>query len=452
MPQIDAAGWAALAGAVEEVALPPSARYETLRRPADPRFGHVRPAAVVRCATPAGVAAAVASARGAGLPAVLRGGGHDFAGRSTTTGVVIDLAPMHAVTVAGDTARVGAGATLAQVYDALAAHGRTVPAGCGPGVGIAGLTLGGGLGVLGRRHGLTSDQLLAAEVVLADGRVVGCDARTHADLFWALRGGTGRFGAVTAFTFATVPAPALHSLRLTWPLRSAPALLRAWQAWAPTAPDDVAASLHLVVPADPAEPPHAAVVGTLAARPGQLDELIAAAGAAPRSDERRRATHRETKRILAGTDEGARGSYTFMKSGFVGRALPGDAVAALIRHLVDGRRPGQRRMLDLMPMGGAYNRVPAGATAFVHRAELFLLQHIVTVDPPSTSGPRGVAAALDWLGGSDRLAAPWRSGSVYQNFPDPDLPDAAAAYFGANLPRLRRIKARYDPDGFFGYL
>ncbi|MDG6107479.1 FAD-binding oxidoreductase [Dactylosporangium aurantiacum] len=443
MTQVKAAGWAALAGAVEEVALPPSARYETLRRPADPRFDHVRPLAVVRCATPDGVAAAIRFARDAGLPAVLRGGGHDFAGRSTTTGIVIDLAPMDTVTVTGGTARVGAGARLGHVYDALAAHGRTVPAGCGPDVGIAGLTLGGGLGVLGRRHGLTCDQLLAAEVVLADGRVVTCDEHTHPDLFWALRGGTGRFGAVTAFTFATVPAPALHSFRLTWPGRSAPALLEAWQAWAPAAPDDVAASLHLVVPADPARPPHATVVGTLALRPGLLDDLVAAVGR-PLSDERRRATHRETKRILAAADEGLRGAYTWMRSGFVGRALPGDAVAALTRHLFDGRRPGQRRMLDLMPMGGAYNRVPAQATAFVHRAELFLLQHIVAADPGDSS------AALDWLAGSDRLAAPWRSGGVYQNFPDPDLPDAAAAYFGANLPRLRRVKAQYDPDGIFG--
>ncbi|MEV0570552.1 FAD-binding protein, partial [Dactylosporangium sp. NPDC050588] len=295
MTQTTAAGWAALARVVDEVALPGSARFEALRRPADPRFHHVRPLAVVRCGTPAAVAATVAFVREEGLPAVLRGGGHDFAGRSTTTGVVIDLAPMHAVAVGDGTVRVGAGATLAGVYDALDGTGQTIPAGCGPGVGIAGLTLGGGLGVLGRLHGLTCDRLRAAEVVLADGRVVTCDERTHADLFWALRGGTGRFGAVTALTFATVPAPSMLGFRLTWPLpapgQAAAAVVRAWQGWAPSAPDELAASLHLTVPADPALPPAASVVGTMAGPPAAadavLDECVALVGAAPASDERR---------------------------------------------------------------------------------------------------------------------------------------------------------------------
>jgi FAD/FMN-containing dehydrogenase len=317
-------------------------------------------------------------------------------------------------------------------------------------VGIAGLTLGGGLGVLGRRHGLTCDHLLAAEVVLADGRIVTCDEHRHSDLFWALRGGTGRFGAVTAFTFATVPAPPLVSFRLTWPYRCAAALVEAWQAWAPSAPDDLAASLHLTAPSDPAEPPSASVVGTMAGQPAVasavLDDCIARVGVEPRSDERRAAPHHETKQLLAADGRDHHGAYTFSRSGFFADALPRSAVDALTRHLTALRRPGQARILDFMPMGGAYNRVAPEATAFVHRAERFLLQHIAVVDP------HGPPVAPRWLHESYRLPARWRSGGVYQNFPDPDLPDAARAYFGANLHRLRRVKARYDPDGFFGSL
>ncbi|HEY3873125.1 MAG TPA: FAD-binding oxidoreductase, partial [Actinocrinis sp.] len=188
--------------------LPDSPDYDAARRLADPRFDNVLPQAVVRCGTPTDVAEAIALARRHGLHAVPRSGGHSFAGRSTSTGVIIDVAPMHDVRPDGDFAVIGAGARLGEVYDGLARVGRTIAAGCGPAVGIAGLTLGGGLGILGRSHGLTSDQLVAARVVLPDGRIVECDDRREPDLFWALRGsGGGNFGVVTSLTFRTLPVP-----------------------------------------------------------------------------------------------------------------------------------------------------------------------------------------------------------------------------------------------------
>ena len=179
----------------------------------------------------------------------VRGGGHCFAGRSSTTGVVIDVSPLAGVRVDGDRATVGAGTRLAEVYDRLAAHGRTVPAGCGPTVGIAGLTLGGGLGILGRRHGLTSDHLLAARVVLADGREVGADD----DLLWVLRGG-GAPGVVTELTFATVPAPDSTAFRLAFPATAAADVLDAWQRALPDLDDDASPSLVISAPGDPARP------------------------------------------------------------------------------------------------------------------------------------------------------------------------------------------------------
>jgi FAD/FMN-containing dehydrogenase len=185
-----------------DVVLPGSPAYDAARRPALARFRDVHPRAVVRCATAADVAETIAFARRAGIAIAVRSGGHCFAGLSSGDGIVLDVGPMHAVAVEDGAATIDAGARLGAIYDALDAHGVTIPAGCGPRVGIAGLTLGGGLGILGRRHGLLCDSLLEAEVVLADGRVVDCDAERRADLFWALRGaGAAGFGVVTSLRF-----------------------------------------------------------------------------------------------------------------------------------------------------------------------------------------------------------------------------------------------------------
>ena len=156
-------------------------------RPAIKRFAHVRPSRIVACETPEQVATALRASE----EVAIRSGGHCFAGHSSTTGTLIDVTPMDEVTLDGESATIGAGARLGNIYDALAAHGRTIVAGCGPTVGISGLLLGGGIGILGRRHGLTCDQLVSAQVVLADGRIVECDDDHHPDLFWALRGAGG---------------------------------------------------------------------------------------------------------------------------------------------------------------------------------------------------------------------------------------------------------------------
>lgn len=176
-------------GTVTEVGSPRRCRSSRIGRPAIPRYRDVHPRAVVQCASTRDVARAVAYARVTGTHVVPRGGGHCFAGRSSTKGLMLDLGRLDTVTVNVDgLATIGAGARLAQVYDALHERGRTIPAGCGPTVGIAGLTVGGGLGLLGRRHGLTCDALVGAQVALAGGRRVDCDADQEPELFWALRG------------------------------------------------------------------------------------------------------------------------------------------------------------------------------------------------------------------------------------------------------------------------
>ena len=171
--------WRDLRAALDgEVVLPGSPRYDEVRRPQIPRFHDVRPQAVVLCRTAEDVVEAIAFARRSGIEVAVRSGGHDFAGRSSGPGMVLDLTPMRSLEVSDGLATVGPGSRLGDLYGALARHGVTIPAGCGATVGIGGQALGGGLGLLGRSRGLTSDQLVAAKVVLADGRVVECDEQS----------------------------------------------------------------------------------------------------------------------------------------------------------------------------------------------------------------------------------------------------------------------------------
>jgi FAD/FMN-containing dehydrogenase len=364
--------------------------------------------------------------------------------------------PMHAVAVADGVATVGAGARLGEVYDTLLEHGLTLAAGCGPEVGIAGLVLGGGLGLLGRSHGLTSDQLVGAQVVLADGRVLDCDERRHEDLFWALRGaGGGNFGVVTRFELRTLPAPDATRFHLVWPAERAAAVIDAWQATAPTAPEALAASLLITAGEDAGRPPvvnvFGAMLGSERATAELLGELVARAGPDPASASFEHASYRETKRSLAehGPGEERPGGHGYNKSEFFRGALPPEAIATLVEHFAAARGPGQSRELDFTPWGGAYNRVPADATAFPHRDARFLLKHAVVVD-----GGAGVTerdAAREWLARSWEIVRPCGSGGVYVNFPDPELADSGRAYYGVNFERLKRVKARYDPEELFSF-
>jgi len=449
--------WRGLKAALEgEVVLPDSPRYDEVRRPQIPRFHDVRPEAVVLCRTPEDVVEAIAFARRTGIEVAVRSGGHDFAGRSTGPGMVLDLTPMHSLEISDDLAIVGSGFRLGDLYAALAQYEVTIPGGCGATVGIGGQALGGGLGLLGRSRGLTSDQLVALEVVLADGRVVECDEQRHEDLFWALRGaGAQGLGVVTRLSLRTVAEPAATSFHLKWPYELASALIAAWQEWSPTGPDELAASLLVTVSgeagADPVVHLFGSMIGSETETAALLDEFVSVAGAEAASSERAHMRFGSLKNYLAergpGDQEDEHG-HPYMKSEFFREPLPAGAVEALMDLFVRGRRPGEARKLDFMPWGGAYNRVPGDATAFPHRKELFLLEHSVVV--PAGFDAAATEAARAWLSDSWELVHPSGSGGVYANFPDTELPDEHRAYWGGNLERVRRVKAKYDPERVFG--
>jgi FAD/FMN-containing dehydrogenase len=449
--------WRDLAAALEgEVVLPGSPRYDEVRKPQIPRFHDVRPRAVALCRTAADVAEALAFARRSGIEVAVRSGGHDFAGRSSGPGMVLDLTPMHSLEVADGLATVGPGFRLGDLYTALAGHDVTIPAGCGATVGVGGQALGGGLGLLGRSLGLMSDQMVAAEVVLADGRLVECDDQRHEDLFWALRGaGAQELGVVTRLTLRTVPEPAATAFHLKWPYERASALIAAWQEWSPPGPDELAASLLVTVGGEAGAEPVVHLFGSMIASETEtaelLDEFVSVAGADPASSESAHMRYGSLKSYLAERgpgDQEDEDGRPYMKSEFFRAPLPGGAVEALVELFVRGRRPGEARKLDFMPWGGAYNRVPADATAFPHREELFLLEHSVVV--PAGFDAAATEAARSWLSESWELVHPSGSGGVYGNFPDTDLPDEHRAYWGDNLERVRRVKEKYDPQGVLG--
>jgi FAD/FMN-containing dehydrogenase len=404
---------AALESAIEgTLVFADSPDYRLVRKPAWAQFEDVRPRAAVLCRVPEDVVETISLARRLGIPTVARSGGHCVAGRSSTTGILIDVGPMNSVSMDDGIATVGAGAQLGEICERLEEFGLTIVGGACPSVGIAGLTLGGGLGILGRRYGLTSDQLVEAQIVLADGRIVDCDEHRNPDLFWALRGaGGGQFGVVTSFRFKTVPADNLTCFKLVWPHTHAAALIESWQGWAPDAADGLAASLLLNASGTLDQPIvtlFGAMRGGEAETANLLDGLVTQVGADPAAAAIEEMSHGAAKRYLGEHAPGVEGQATalsaeplqpelvFVKSEFFREPLPSDVIAALVDAFGTNGALGQARELDFTPWGGAYNRTPPEATAFVHRSDA------------SSSSMRSCSGALP-RGENEMLAANgWR--------------------------------------------
>jgi FAD/FMN-containing dehydrogenase len=425
-----------------ELFTPDSPSYDAVRRPHNPAFRNARPRLVVRCRSVSDVVVAVDHARRNGIHVVPRGGGHCFAGRSSTEGIVLDLAELDDITIAANgLATIGAGARLDQVYAALHRKGRTIPAGCGGTVGIAGLTLGGGIGLLGRTHGLTCDHLVGAQVVLAEGPVVECDRDRHPDLFWALRGaGGGQFGVVTSLTFDTMEEPATTRFEGHWSDVALDELVSVWQTWAPDVVDAVTANLSLV--AEPGRSVRATLFGASllgeAATRDLLGDFSAAAGVSRALDLRSGVAFTELKDTFDDLDPRVDPESAIrIRSEFFAHPMRRSTVAAVVARFED-RTNSAPRQLTFTPMGGAYNRSAESATAFAHRDERFLLEHIGA--PTDT-----------WIDSSWAIAHADGSGHVYPNFPDPALDDWTTAYHAGNHSRLAEVKNAYDPGHLFHF-
>jgi FAD/FMN-containing dehydrogenase len=445
--------WPSLAGRLGgDVLMPGSADYEAARRPAIARFAASRPAAIIRCHNAADVAAALDVARSHGLPVAVRSGGHCFAGHSSTTGLLIDLRPIDHIRLHGTAVVVGAGVTLGRLADDLELHGLTVPIGTCPTVGVAGFTLGGGFGMLGRRHGLASDHLVGATAVLADGSIVECGPDDHHDLLWALRGaGAAGFGVVTDLELRPVAAPrTVTVVHTTWDATAAPGLIDSWQVHAPDAPDHVALSLKATRGPSPDAPVHLTVRGSVLGPPADavamMRRIRAGAGVFPTEVAIEEVGFNIARRRWAALGHqpdghAFAGGWPATRSEFFAARIPTDAITALLAHL-HAAPPGLACELDLTPWAGAYARQRPDATAFPHRAARFLLKHTAECDV--AAGPSLHQAAQRFVDGSWSIVHRYGTGGVYANFPDPALADPASAYYLDNVARLRRIRARQD--------
>jgi FAD/FMN-containing dehydrogenase len=450
-----------------------SAQYPASYRLYNTRFDSIQPAAIAYCASPADVQSGLSFASKFTLPLAPRAGGHSYAGYSTTTGLVLDVTRMNSITINANnaTATIGAGARLIDVYSALAQQNLALPAGSCATVGIAGLTLGGGVGVLGRKFGLTSDNLLSAQIVLADNRILTCDANQNADLFWALRGGGGgNFGVVTSFTFRVHPVTAISVFTLRWSWPNASAIFAAWQNWAPQAPDELWSNCWLQSndnkSASPAIVVNGVFVGSVNALNTQLQQLIDLVKVAPTSSYVSASDLLNTMLLEAGcygktvsqchlpgqTPDGQllRDSTNY-RSDYFAQPLSNQAIALLVNAI------SQRQSSSILgaggvgfdAYGGAINRIPANATAFVHRNALFCAQYAASRNANDSASV--VSANLQWLNDLWQAMRPYTNGEAYQNYIDPDLPDWQHAYYGSNLSRLQQIKKIYDPYNFFHF-
>ena len=346
-----------------------------------------RPAMIARCANVEDVALSVEFARERNMLAAIRGGGHNGAGFGTCDGgIVIDLGAMRGVTVdaAARTVRVEGGATWADVDQATHAHGLTVPCGVVSTTGVAGLTLGGGHGYLTRKYGLTIDSLQGAELVLADGRRVRADANTNPDLYWALRGGGGNFGVVTALEFQAHPVHTVIGGPMIWPLEATPEVLRFYLEETADAPDDVFGFFAtMTVPPGPPFPESlhltkaCAIVWCFTGNAEQAARVL----------DRFRKFKAPAVDFVAPIPMPALNSMSdvLYPAGlhwhWKGDTFSEVSDAAINLHMKYGERlPGMLSAMHLYPIDGAAGRVPVDATAWAHRRARFS-QVILGVDP-----------------------------------------------------------------------
>ena len=425
-----------------DVIHPDDPQYEAARRTHNLRVDR-QPGLIVRAADAGDVVRAVEFARARDLPLAIRSGGHGTAGHGTLDGgVVVDLSMMKNVSVDPErrTAWAQPGATSADLVAATAPYGLALSTGDTASVGLGGLTTGGGIGWMVRKQGLTIDNLLAAEVVTADGRIVVASAEQHPDLFWALRGGSGNFGIVTGFEYRLHEVPMVLGGALLLP----PTLeaLRGWAEYAPYAPEELTTICFLMhIP--PVEPFPPALHGQLVFLVGICYAGDVEAGQRA-IDPLRKVAEPLGELIgpmpyagmftLAAMGEPA--APTMLRSGFMD-ALTDEAITTLLDHLKT--HPAPMGMVQLRGLGGAVARVEAGATAFGHR------------DKP-------LMVAILNLGGSDEdvvwTETLWQGlrrsiSGVYVNFLDQGEERVAEAYPAGTYARLAAVKHHYDPTNFF---
>ncbi len=411
-----------------------------------------RPAMIARCNNVEDIVKAVHFARENGLTVSIKGGGHGVSGKAVCDdGLMIDLTNMKKVVVDPDarTARVEPGATLGVLDEATQAHGLATTGGLVSETGVAGLTLGGGLGYLARRFGLTIDNLISAELVTADGRRIRVSDAENPDLFWALRGGGGNFGVVTSFEYQLHPVgPEVLVAQIFYPIDAAGQVLGAYRQLMATAPDELAcyALAVNIPPVDPfPEGFHgkgaialvACYSGTEKAGMSLLepvrnigDPILEAVGPMPYTA------------LQQSFDQGMPEGKRYYWKGHYVDGITDDAIEVFTRFA--NRIPGDFSMAGFEPMGGAISRVDQASTAFPERNAPFSLGIWAGWADPARDDE-----IIAWTREFYKAMEPYASGGVYTNYLDQDDDGKVRSVYGEKYARLQKIKGQYDPDNFF---
>ena len=431
------------------VLLPGDDEYDEARRVWNGMIDK-RPALIVRPRGAADVRDAVLFAREHGLPLSIKGGGHNVAGHAVTDeGLMLDLGAMRAVwgDPAARVARVQGGALWADVDRETAAYGLATTGGVISSTGVAGLTLGGGIGWLVGKHGMAIDNLLAVDLVTADGELVTASANSHSDLFWALRGGGGNFGVATSFTFALHPQGNVLAGFVAYPIDQARDVLTFYREFTTTAPDELTAYAEISTDAESGERMIAIAVcwpGDLAAGERIIAPLLAF-GPPP--------IHMiEPMPYLAWQQafdaQFPHGRRYYWKGNLL-RELPDDLLDSVVAHATAPPRMGPMAwpLVAFEFYRGPMNRIAPTATAFPHRDARYQLLVIGASDDPADDD-----ASIDWVRGLHAATAHHALNGAFLNFNSLDAPDRGdrvRAGYGINWDRLVAVKRRYDPTNRF---
>ena len=410
-----------------------------------------RPAVIARCASSEDVAQVVGFAREHDLPLAIRGGGHNGGGLgSVDDGVVVDLTRLRSISVdpGARTVRVGGGCTWGEVDAATHEHGLAVPCGVISTTGVGGLTLGGGIGHLTRGYGLTVDNLIAAEVVLADGRSVTASADENDELYWALRGGGGNYGVVTEFTFRAHPVSDIVGGPTFWAIEETDQLLAAYREFLPTLPRNATGffCFHTVPPGPPfPEEIHMRkVCGIVWCIVGSDEEAETAM--APMLDVATPLMHGVQRMPLPALNSAFDGLYGpgdqwYWRADFVNE-IPDEAIAQNAEW--NERMPSWKSGSHIYPIDGAAHDVGSEDTPWAYRDTRWA-QVIIGVDGDPASAP----ALRDWTVGYWEALHPYSAGGAYVNFMMDEGQERVKATYGGNYARLARAKTTYDPQNTF---
>lgn len=435
--------------------------YSNARVVFNVRYDHIYPQAIVHCATEQDVMTALAFVKEHNMHVTSRSGSHGYTGNSTSEGLVIDVTPLNTITLNDGTARIGAGARLTDIYDQLTAQGVAVPLGSCLSVGIAGLVQGGGFGVVGRAYGLTSDNLLSAEIVTAQGEIITCDKTNHAELFWALQGGGGgNFGVATAFTFKTHPTSDITVFEANFAFDDFEEVMANWQTLAQTWPDEMWGQCL---------PDWTSTIARVNVRAFCLNtqevasvywqDFLNRTNAIPTSSHVNTNSYRDvmlgncstsiTSCHIATQFSGGRmprGAFA-ASSDFFEKPIPPAGTAALKAFIEQSISSGNRGMIILNLMGGQIANIEATDSAFNHRNAQVSAEYYTALSP-SASNDR-IDSTQQWQNSFRQLMSPWSTGGAYVNYLDPLISNWQHAYYGDNYLKLQQVKQHYDPQWLF---